>query len=132
MGFTQQVSLLTNISEKQVQSTLKLYSEGATIPFISRYRKEATGNLDEVAISNIIDAAKLVEELEKRKEAVIKSIEEQGKLTPELKKSIVEAATITEVEDIYLPYKARRKTRATKPRNLGLSRWQKLLWAKKT
>ena len=78
----------TSISEKQVRNTIQLFDEGATLPFISRYRKEATGGLDEVQIGAIKDAYQKQQEVEKRREAILKNIEEQGKLTPELKKQI--------------------------------------------
>ncbi|MCF0063022.1 RNA-binding transcriptional accessory protein [Dyadobacter chenwenxiniae] len=102
----------TSISEKQVRSTIQLFEEGATLPFISRYRKEATGGLDEVQIGAIKDAWQKQLEVEKRREAILKNIEEQGKLTPELRKQLENAFTTVELEDIYLPYKQKRKTRA--------------------
>ncbi|MCC5944625.1 MAG: RNA-binding transcriptional accessory protein [Bernardetiaceae bacterium] len=108
------------ISENQVRVTLELFEEGATVPFIARYRKERTGSLDEVQITAIRDLAEQLAELDKRKTAVLKSIEEQEKLTPELKKQIEAAETITAVEDIYLPYKPKRKTRASVAKEKGL------------
>jgi uncharacterized protein len=102
----------TSISEKQVRNTIQLFEEGATLPFISRYRKEATGGLDEVQIGAIKDAWQKQQEVEKRREAILKSIDEQGKLTPELRKQIESVFSILELEDIYLPYKQKRKTRA--------------------
>ncbi|MCF2491358.1 Tex family protein [Dyadobacter sp. CY347] len=102
----------TSISEKQVRNTIQLFEEGATLPFISRYRKEATGGLDEVQIGAIRDAWQKQLEVEKRREAILKSIEEQGKLTPELRKQLAGVFTMVELEDIYLPYKQKRKTRA--------------------
>ncbi|MCF2497815.1 Tex family protein [Dyadobacter chenhuakuii] len=102
----------TSISEKQVKNTVQLFEEGATLPFISRYRKEATGGLDEVQIGAIKDAWQKQLEVEKRREAILKSIEEQGKLTPELRKQLAGVFTMVELEDIYLPYKQKRKTRA--------------------
>lgn len=108
------------LSVKQVQATFNLLAEGATVPFIARYRKEVTGSLDEVAITSIRDLAQKLAELAKRKEAILKSITEQGKLTPELSKSIAAAASLTELEDIYLPYKPKRKTRAAAARERGL------------
>ncbi|MCF0050814.1 RNA-binding transcriptional accessory protein [Dyadobacter sp. LJ53] len=102
----------TSISEKQVRNTIQLFEEGATLPFISRYRKEATGGLDEVRIGAIKDAWQKQLEVEKRREAILKNIEEQGKLTPELRKQLENAFTTVELEDIYLPYKQKRKTRA--------------------
>ncbi len=108
------------LGDKQVQATLRLLEEGATIPFIARYRKEQTGSLDEVQIAAIRDLHQKVLELNKRKEAVLKSITEQGKLNPALQKSIEEADNLMELEDIYLPFKPKRKTRATAAREKGL------------
>lgn len=108
------------IAEKQIKSTISLLNEGATIPFISRYRKEATGGLDEIQIGDIkIQYDKLCE-LSKRKETIITTIEEQGKLTPELRLRIEKTWNSTELEDIYLPYKPKRKTRAEAARQKGL------------
>ncbi|WP_027128254.1 Tex family protein [Fusobacterium perfoetens] len=100
------------IGIKQIENTVKLLDEGSTVPFISRYRKEVTGNLDENQIGDILKSVTYIRNLEKRKEEVINLIEEQGKLTDELKKSILEATKLQEVEDLYLPYKKRRKTKA--------------------
>lgn len=127
MQFDSIIAQALNIQLKQVSNTLKLLSDGATIPFISRYRKEMTGGLTEVDIQEIkIQYEKLVE-LEKRKESVLKSIEEQGKLTPELKKRIENSMTLSEVEDIYLPYKPKRRTRAEVAREKGLEPLAKIL-----
>ena len=101
-----------NVDYKQVSATFGLFSDGATIPFIARYRKEVTGNLDEEQIRNLIDKITYEQNLEKRKEEVIRLIDEQGKLTEELKKSIEEAEILQKVEDIYLPYKKKKKTKA--------------------
>jgi uncharacterized protein len=109
-----------NITIKQVEATVTLLDGGATVPFIARYRKEATGMLDEVQIAYIRDRIEQLRELDKRKEAVIKSISEQGKLTDEIKTQIENAVTMSEVEDIYLPYKPKRVTRASKAREKGL------------
>lgn len=108
------------ISIQQVTNTLNLLDEGATVPFISRYRKEVTGSLDEVAITAIRDRATQLRDLEKRRETVLKTIEEQGKLTDALKKKINAAETMAELEDLYLPYKPKRRTRATIAREKGL------------
>src|SRR5690554_6509570 len=108
------------LTEKQVRATLALLEEGATVPFISRYRKEITGSLDEVQVAGIRDRAQQLKDLEKRKEAVLKSIEEQGKLTEELAEQIQVAETMAMVEDLYLPYKPKRKTRASMAREKGL------------
>jgi protein Tex len=104
----------------QVENTLKLFEEGATIPFISRYRKELTGSLDEVRIAEIKQQSTRLVELDKRRQAIIKSIDEQGKLTAGLRDLIDSAENITELEDIYLPYKQKRKTRASVAREKGL------------
>src|ERR1700757_1015480 len=109
-----------NIDTKQVVATVNLLDEGGTIPFIARYRKEATGSLDEVAIMQIRDEAERLRELEKRREAILKSIEGQGKLTEELKEKIEEAETISKLEDLYLPYKPKRRTKVTIAREKGL------------
>ena len=114
------VSQELNLSEKQVRTTMELLDEGATIPFISRYRKELTGSLDEVQITSIRDRIQQLRELEKRKEAVLKSINDQGKLSPALEEQIKQAATMAILEDIYLPYKPKRKTRASVAREKGL------------
>lgn len=115
-----QVGKELNISEKQVLAVVELLDKGATIPFISRYRKEATGSLDEVQIANIRDRIEQLRELNKRREAILKSIDNQEKLTPELQLSIDNAKTLAELEDIYLPYKPKRKTRASMAREKGL------------
>jgi len=103
-----------------VRNTLQLLSEDATIPFISRYRKERTGGLDEVQIGNISDLSDKLTELDKRRKAILNSIEEQNKLTPELKKRIEDCWQLNELEDIYLPYKQKRNTRAEVARQKGL------------
>jgi len=104
----------------QVENTIRLMDGGATIPFISRYRKEMTGSLDEVQLMHIKDEYDRLKELDARKEAVIKSIEEQEKMTPELRKKIDAAITMAELEDIYLPFRPKRRTRATIAREKGL------------
>jgi uncharacterized protein len=109
-----------SVGRKQVGATLNLLDEGATVPFISRYRKEVTGSLNEVQVAAIRDRVQQLRELDKRKEAILKSIEEQGKLTPELKKQVLAAETMTALEDIYLPYKPKRKTKASVAREKGL------------
>lgn len=109
-----------NIAEKQVTATINLLDEGATVPFISRYRKELTGSLDEVEVAAVRDRALQLRDLDKRREAILKSMTELGKLTPEFEKKINEAATISLLEDIYLPFKPKRKTRASVAREKGL------------
>lgn len=116
----QSIASELNISIKQVSATLALLDEGATVPFISRYRKEVTGSLDEVQVAAIRDLAQQLRELDKRREAILKSLTELEKLTPALAKQINEAKTITVLEDIYLPYKPKRKTRASVAKEKGL------------
>jgi protein Tex len=118
--WTKQIAKEFSLVQKNVDAVASLLEEGATIPFISRYRKEMTGSMDEVMIANIRDRIEQLRELDKRKEAVISSIEKQGKLTPELLSTIAKAETLAEVEDLYLPYKPKRKTRATAAKEKGL------------
>ena len=118
--FTKRIARELNIQEKSVDNTLTLLVEGCTIPFISRYRKERTGGLDEVQIASIAEHNDRLKEIAKRKETVVKTIEEQGKLTDELRKRIDECWDATELEDIYLPYKPKRRTKAQVARELGL------------
>ncbi|MCK5569707.1 MAG: RNA-binding transcriptional accessory protein, partial [Spirochaetes bacterium] len=108
------------ISLKQVTGTVKLLNEDATVPFIARYRKETTGDLDETEIIKIRDRLKTLAELYKRREAILKSIEDQGKLTPDLNKKILKADSLSILEDIYLPFKPKRKTRAIIAKEKGL------------
>lgn len=122
------VSLILGINEKNISDTFKLYDEGATIPFISRYRKEVTGGLNEEQIREIIDKITYEKNLEKRKEEVIRLIEEQGKLTEELKKEILEANVLQKVEDIYLPYKKKKKTKADIAKEKGLEPFAKEIY----
>lgn len=118
--YTPIISKNLNIRAEQVDATLDLLDAGATIPFISRYRKEATGNLNEVQVAAINDLYAKLKELQKRKETIIKTIDEQGKLTDELKNRIEKSWDATEIEDIYMPYKPRRRTRAQVAREHGL------------
>ena len=118
--FHKMISGLSGISEKQISSNLHLLGEGATIPFISRYRKEATGGLDEVQIEQIKEQHDKLCDIAKRKETILGTITEQGKLTAELEKRINDTWNPTELEDIYLPYKPKRKTRAEAARQKGL------------
>ena len=118
--FNKMIASALNIAERQVENTLSLLNGGATIPFISRYRKEATGGLDEVQIGEIKERSDKLCEIAKRKETILKTIEEQGKLTADLKKRIDACWDATELEDIYLPYKPKRKTRAEVARQKGL------------
>ncbi len=109
-----------NLSPDQVKKTLWLLNNGATIPFIARYRKDHTGNLDEIAIEKIFDLQQQLIEIDKRRDFILKAIEQQDKLTPELKQAILEAQTLEQLEDLYLPFKPKKKTRATKAREKGL------------
>lgn len=119
--FSQIISKLTGVSEHQVSNTVALIDEGCTIPFISRYRKEATGALDEVQVAAINDALERLKDIESRKTTILKTIEEQGKLTDELRRRIEATWDSTELEDIYLPYKPKRRTRAEVARQKGLA-----------
>ena len=114
------IAQLTGITERQVEQTIQLLDEGATIPFISRYRKERTGGLDELQIGAISGLWDKLNELDKRKQTILNAIEEQGKLTPELRQRITDSWDATEVEDLYLPYKPKRVTRAEIARRKGL------------
>ena len=109
-----------SLTPKQVQATADLLNEGATVPFIARYRKEITGSLDEVAITTVRDRLNQLMELDKRREAILKSLEERGQLTDELKEKILSAKTMVVLEDIYLPYRPKRRTRATVAKEKGL------------
>ena len=108
------------IAADRVKNTVELLNDGATVPFIARYRKEATGGLDEVAIGNIKELYEKLQAIVQRKDTIITTIEEQGKLTPELKKRIEECFDSVELEDIYLPYRPKRRTRATMAKERGL------------
>lgn len=118
--FAKRISEALNLAERGIDNTLQLLDEGCTIPFISRYRKERTGGLDEVQITSISELNDKLKEIEKRKETIIKTITEQGKLTPELAKRIDTCYDTAELEDIYLPYKPKRRTRAQAARERGL------------
>lgn len=118
--FSKMIAAAMKLQEHRVENTLKLLQGGATIPFISRYRKEATGGMDEVQISEINDRYEKLCELAKRKETIISTIEEQGKMTAELRSRIDNCWDSTELEDIYLPFKPKRKTRAEAARQKGL------------
>ena len=118
--FSKMIAAAMKLQEHRVENTLKLLQGGATIPFISRYRKEATGGMDEVQISEINDRYEKLCELAKRKETIISTIEELGKMTAELKNRIENCWDSTELEDIYLPFKPKRKTRAEAARQKGL------------
>src|SRR5690606_13563360 len=117
----------TQLPQKSVETTLKLLNEDCTIPFISRYRKELTGNLDEVQIGEIVKCKEQFEALEKRKIAILKSLEEQEVLSAELQKKIEETTDLIALEDLYLPYKKKRKTKADTARENGLEPLAKIL-----
>ncbi len=125
--FTKIIAASLSLSEKAVENTLQLLEEGCTIPFISRYRKEKTGNLDEVKIEQIAQAHDKLKELAKRKETVLKTIDEQGKMTDALRQRIEDCWDATELEDIYLPFKPKRRTRAQIAREQGLEPLAQLL-----
>lgn len=129
--FSRMIAAELKLPEHRIAHTLKLLQGGATIPFISRYRKEATGGLDEVQIGDIQTRYEKLCELSKRKETVLSTIEEQGKLTPELKARITACWNATELEDIYLPFKPKRKTRAEAARAKGLEPLALLLMMQK-
>ena len=116
------------LKTQQVQTVLALLDEGATVPFLARYRKEATGSLDEVAISAIRDRSTQIRELEKRREVVLRSIQEQCKLTGELKEKINAASSLAVLEDVYLPYRPKRRTRATTAKEKGLEPFARRLF----
>lgn len=109
-----------DIKTAQVRATALLIEEGATVPFIARYRKEATGSLDEVAVSVIRDRLDQLAELDKRRDAVLKSLDERGLLTDEIREKVDGACSMTELEDIYLPFRPKRRTRATIAKEKGL------------
>ena len=120
-----------SIQEKQINAVLQLLSEDCTIPFIARYRKDKTGNLGEVEIEQIQKLSKNFDEIQKRKESVLKSIEEQEKLTPELRVKIEQSFDLQEIEDLYLPFKKRRKTKADAAKEKGLEPLAKIIMAQK-
>ena len=129
-----QIQFIKNVvqtTDKNIDATLKLLSEDCTIPFISRYRKDQTGNLDEVQIEAIAKLSKQFDEIVKRKESILKTIEEQGQLSPELKSKIEKSFDLQEIEDLYLPYKKKKKTRADVARENGLEPLATLILAQK-
>ncbi|MEC4003535.1 Tex family protein [Flavobacterium sp. SUN052] len=125
------IKIQVQTSDKNIEATLKLLSEDCTIPFISRYRKDQTGNLDEVVIENIAKLSKQYDEIVKRKESILKTIEEQGQLSPELKSKIANSFDLQEIEDLYLPYKKKKKTRADVARENGLEPLAKIIFSQK-
>src|SRR5579872_7178401 len=125
------ISKQINVPLKGMVAVMGLLDEGATVPFIARYRKEVTGNLDEVQIRDVQEKLEYFRELEDRRETVLASIDEQGKLTPELKARIEAAMEKTELEDLYLPYKPKRRTKASIAREKGLEPLAQFLWDQK-
>ena len=129
MQINEKIARDLGVKTWQVEAAVKLIDEGNTIPFIARYRKEATGTLTDEQLRDLGESLAYLRSLQERKEKVMESIDEQGKLTPELRKRIEEAQTLVEVEDLYLPYRPKRRTRAgiAKERGLqGLAETQKL------
>ncbi len=129
MNQIQFIKSAVQTADKNIEATLKLLSEDCTIPFISRYRKDQTGNLDEVEIENIAKLAKQYDEIVKRKDSILKTIEEQGQLSPELKSKIQNSFDLQEMEDLYLPYKKKKKTKADVARENGLESLAKIIMA---
>jgi protein Tex len=119
-NYVEKIAVSTGLKPQFIEETLKLLDGGATIPFISRYRKEMTGSMDEVQVMDVRDLCEKLKDIYKRRETILKSIQEQGKLTPELRAKIEIADSLTELEDIYLPYKQKKKTKASIARDKGL------------
>ncbi|HOO90818.1 MAG TPA: Tex-like N-terminal domain-containing protein, partial [Syntrophales bacterium] len=117
---TTKIAQELQLTEKQVQTVALLLEEGATVPFIARYRKEATGGMDEVNVISIRDRLEQLATLDKRRETVLKSLEEQGKLTDDLRHTVMSAETLAILEDIYLPYRPKRRTRGMMAKERGL------------
>ena len=132
MDVTQYIRQQLGLSEKSIKNTLQLLNEDCTIPFIARYRKDFTGNLDEVSIEKIARANEWYLQIQKRKESILSSIDEQNALTDDLKNKIEQSYDLTELEDLYLPYKKKRKTRADKARENGLEPLAKIIMAQNT
>ncbi|HVF97171.1 MAG TPA: Tex-like N-terminal domain-containing protein, partial [Flavisolibacter sp.] len=129
LPYVQKIAEKLSLSIKQVNNVFALLAEGATIPFMARYRKEVTGNLDEVVLGDLVEELAYFTDLEKRKTTVLKTIEDLGKLSPELKDKVDACFSATELEDIYLPYKPKRKTRAVQAIEKGLEPLAKMLFA---
>ena len=127
--FVSRISDELDYRPEQVMAAAQLLDEGGTVPFIARYRKEATGSLDEVAISNIRDRMAQLEELSKRRESILKSLQERELLSEDLKEKIDAAETMTALEDIYLPFRPKRRTRATIAKEKGLEELAVILFA---
>ncbi len=129
MTHIQFIKAIVNTADKNIEATIKLFNEDCTIPFIARYRKDQTGNLDEVIIEQIAKLAKQYDEITKRKESILKTIAEQGQLLPELKSKIEKSFDLQEIEDLYLPFKKKKKTKADIARENGLEPLAKLIFA---
>lgn len=125
------IAELLTVQTWQIKNTLKLLQEGSTVPFISRYRKEATGNLDDMQVQRLKDEWERLQELEKRRAYILAQIEEQGKLTPDLKQALLAAVELQQLEDLYLPYKPRKRSRADAAREKGLEPLAKMIYEQK-
>ena len=123
------IKAVLNTADKNIEATIKLFNEDCTIPFIARYRKDQTGNLDEVMIEQIAKLAKQYDEITKRKESILKTIADQGQLSPELKSKIEKSFELQEIEDLYLPFKKKKKTKADIARENGLEPLAKLIFS---
>ena len=130
--YVKYIAQLLGVQAWQVENCAELFADGCTIPFISRYRKERTGGLTDVEVAEIKHWTEVFEEMEKRKASILKTIEEQEKLTPELQKQIENCVSSSELEDLYLPYRPKRKTRATVAISKGLEPLADLLWNNKS
>ncbi|MCX6926957.1 MAG: RNA-binding transcriptional accessory protein, partial [Verrucomicrobia bacterium] len=120
------------VQPRQVAATARLFAEGATVPFIARYRKEATGSLDEVAVTSIRERLLSLAELDQRRDAILKSLAERNLLTDELKNAVAQAESLTALEDIYLPYRPKRRTRATIAKERGLEPLADILFSQQS
>jgi len=129
LSIEKQLAVELKVKPEQVQTAVALLDGGATVPFIARYRKEATGNLDDIQLRELEARLAYLRELQARRETVIASIQEQGKLTPELHQALLLAATKQELEDLYLPYKPKRRTKGMIAREAGLEPLADLLFA---
>src|SRR3990170_5214604 len=127
-----QIAAEIRVQEHQVKAAVDLLDGGATVPFVARYRKEATGGLDDIQLRELEYRLGYLRELQERREAVLKSIEEQGKLTPQLRAAVEAAPTKQELEDLYLPYKPRRRTKGQIAREAGIEPLADRLWADPT
>ncbi|MEZ4273350.1 MAG: Tex-like N-terminal domain-containing protein [Myxococcota bacterium] len=126
--FSEQIAQELQLTPVQVDAALQLFTAGGTVPFVARYRKEATGGLDEVQLRTLLERNVYLHELEQRRQSVLSSISEQGKLTDLLKKTILECTSKSVLEDLYLPYKPKRRTKATIAKDRGLEPLAELLW----